>query len=254
MAAPIATAPLRADGRAVAPKAHEVVADQLRQRIVTGELVEGERLPPEEELTALFGVARTTLREALRVLESQGLIAIKRGRGGGPLVTHPNLGPIAAALAVTLQLQGTTVGDLDAARQLIESEIAGRLAAHHTDADLEALERVIDLAAEAADREDGIAFGLAAAVVHETLVARSGNATLTTLTVLLQKMVRAYYTQHMEAVDPALMQRAVRSYRKFVGLIRSGDVDAATSHWLATMRYTIGRRDPDELVTIAAGS
>ena len=242
------------NGRTSARKAHEVVADQLRQQIVSGELTEGQRLPPEEELTAQFGVARTTLREALRVLESQGLIAIKRGRGGGPLVTHPSVEPIAMALAVTLQIQGTTTGDLDTARQLIEPQIAGRLAADHTDADLATLEHAVDLAAEAADRKDGIAFGLAAANVHETLVALSGNNTLTTITLLLQKMVRAYYTQRMDVVDPALMQRAVRSYRKLVGFIRSGDVEGATANWLATMQYTIENRDPDERVTIAAGT
>ena len=98
----------------VTKKAHEVVADQIRQRIVAGELVEGQRLPPEDDLTAQFGVARTTLREALRVLESQGLLAIRRGRGGGPVVTHPDLEPISMALATVLQLQATTVGDLDA--------------------------------------------------------------------------------------------------------------------------------------------
>jgi len=240
--------------RSAPRKAHEVVADQLRQRIVSGELVEGQRLPPEEELTVQFEVARTTLREALRVLESQGLIAIRRGRGGGPLVTHPSVEPIAMALAVTLQIQGTTVGDLDDARQMIEPQIAGQLARHHTVADIGALTAAIDLAAEAAERGDGISFGLAAAAVHETLVERAANATLTTLTVLLQKMVEAYYTKNMDQADPVLMQRAVRGYRKLMVLIEQGDVDGATAHWLATMRYTIGARDPDELVTIAAGT
>ena len=60
--------------QAVTRKAHEVVADQIRQQIVEGVLVEGQRLPPEDDLTVQFGVARTTLREALRVLESQGLL------------------------------------------------------------------------------------------------------------------------------------------------------------------------------------
>ena len=143
------------DGR----KTHAVVADRIRRRIVSGELAEGQRLPPEEELTAQFGVARTTLREALRVLESQGLIEIRRGRGGGPTVTHPDLGPVSTALATSLQLQGTTLGDLDAARRLIETEVAGRLAAEHTDRDLAALQAAIDQAAGAAERSDSLAFG-----------------------------------------------------------------------------------------------
>ena len=234
-------------------KAHVVVADQIRQRIVNGELPLGERLPPEDDLTELFGVARTTLREALRVLESQGLITVRRGRGGGPVVTHPDLEPISMALGVVLQLQGTTVGDLDAARQMIEPQIAGRLAATHTTADLTALEAAIDVASEAAERGDGLAFGLAAVGVHEALVDCSGNTTLTTLTRLLQSMLREYYSRRMDVIEPALMQRAVRGYRKLVRLIREGDVAAATAHWSATMQYTLGGRDPSERVTISAG-
>ncbi|HNI35288.1 MAG TPA: GntR family transcriptional regulator, partial [Microthrixaceae bacterium] len=101
-------------------KTYAVLAVELRDRILNGELAEGERLPVEDDLVEQFGVARSTLREALRVLESQGLITIRRGRGGGPVVTHPDLAPISMALAVSLQLQGTTVADLDEARRLIE--------------------------------------------------------------------------------------------------------------------------------------
>ncbi|MGD9701009.1 MAG: FadR/GntR family transcriptional regulator [Acidimicrobiia bacterium] len=235
-------------------KTHEIIADQLRQQIVSGELQEGQRLPPEDELTTQFGIARTTLREALRVLESQGLIAIRRGRGGGPIVTHPNLEPISTALAVSLQLQHTSVSDLDAARRMLEPQIAGQLARSHDDADLSALEAAIDHAADAAERDDAMAFGLAAARVHETLVERSGNKTLATLSRLLQSMVVAYYARSIDTVDQTLMRRAVRSYRKLLVLIREGDDAAAITHWQALMSYTIGGHDPDEPITIGAGS
>lgn len=235
-------------------KVHQGVADLIRQRIVAGELVEGQRLPPEDDLTAQFGIARTTLREALRVLESQGLLEIRRGRGGGPVVTHPDLEPISMALATVLQLQGTTVGDLDAARQMIEPQIAGQLARQCDTVDLTHLTEAIDLASDVADRGDGIAFGLAAVGVHEALVEASGNSTLATLTRLLQSMLREYYTRRMDSIDPELMRRAVRGYRKLLRLIVQGDDAGATAHWQATMQYTIGERDPNELVTIAAGA
>jgi DNA-binding FadR family transcriptional regulator len=238
----------------VTKKAHEVVADQIRQRIVAGDLIEGQRLPPEDDLTAQFGVARTTLREALRVLESQGLLAIRRGRGGGPIVTHPDLEPISMALATVLQLQATTVGDLDAARQIIEPQIAGQLARQHDSADLTLLTEAIDVASDAAERGDGLAFGLAAVEVHEALVESSGNNTLATLTKLLQSMLREYYTRRMDVIDPELMLRAVRGYRKLLRLIADGDEAGATAHWRATMQYTIGERDPHELITIAPSS
>src|SRR5437764_12461634 len=126
------------DAQARLPKTGEMIAERLRRRIARGELAIGERLPPEDELTATFGIARTTLREALRILESQGLLEIRRGRTGGPVVTMPRIDSLAEGLAVTLQLQGTTAGDLDVARQLIEPRLAGRLADAHTPDDLAA--------------------------------------------------------------------------------------------------------------------
>jgi GntR family transcriptional regulator, transcriptional repressor for pyruvate dehydrogenase complex len=234
-------------------KAHEAVADQIRQWIVDGELAEGQQLMSEDELTEHFGVARPTLREALRVLESQGLLAIRRGRGGGPVVTHPDLERISMALGIVLQLQGTTVGDLDSARQMIEPQIAGQLALCHTEQDLKLIEVAIDAASDAAERNDGMAFGLAAVEVHAALVESSGSITIVTLTRLLQSMLRDYYTKNMDVVDQALMRRAVRSYRKFVRLIRDGDAEGAAAHWRSIMQYTIGAHDRSERVRIAAG-
>lgn len=234
-------------------KTHQLVAESLRQSIVSGELLAGDRLPSEDELTAHFGIARTTLREGLRVLESQGLLEIRRGRGGGPVVTHPTLEPISMALAVTLQLQHTTIGDLDAARRLIEPQIAGQLARRHSPADIAALELAICGAEAAAERDEPLEFGLGAAHVHETLVELSGNSTLATLSKLLQGMVLAYYTHTPERINQTMMRRAVRSYRKFVGLIRAGDEEAAISHWEALMSYTISGRNAAELVIIDTG-
>ncbi len=233
-------------------KTHAVVVEELRGRILRGELAEGERLPVEEELTTHFGIARTTLREALRVLESQGLITIRRGRGGGPIVTHPDLAPISMTLAASLQLQGTTVGDLDEARRMIEPRIAGRLARSHRPEDLAALEAAIDAASEAAEADDAMAFGLAAAGVHDALIESSGNQTMSTLSKLLQHILRAYYTRNTERIDQQLMRRAVRGYRKLLEHITAGDEAAAVAHWDTTMLYTINTRDPDELVTILA--
>jgi len=235
-------------------KTHELVAVQLRDRILSGELKVGDRLPPEDELTEVFGIARTTLREALRVLESQGLITIRRGRGGGPVVTHPSLEPAAMALAVSLQLQEATHGDLDAARRMIEPQVAGELARRHRADDLKALDRAIELADAAAQANDVEAFGFAAANFHETLMERSHNVTITTISMLLHEMVGAFYTQSSAGADQRAMRRAVRSYRKLVDLIRAGDVDGAVAHWHAQMAYTISSGDPSARLSIALGS
>ena len=221
------------------PKTGEVVAERLRRQIARGELTIGQRLPPEDELTAVFGIARTTLREALRILESQGLLEIRRGRTGGPVVTMPKIDSLAEGLAVTLQLQGTTAGDLDVARQLIEPRLAARLAEHHTAEDLVALQTAADRAARAADAADRVAFGAAAAGMHETLMERAGNTTLATFSRLLHALVAQYYVTSATLSDQDKMHRAVRSYRKLVKLIDAGDADDAEEHWRKQMTFTI---------------
>src|SRR4051812_32786766 len=74
-----------------APRAGELVARHIRHRILRGQLKEGERLPPEAELTKAFQVSRPTLREAISVLESEGLVVMKRGAKGGIIVHRPDV-------------------------------------------------------------------------------------------------------------------------------------------------------------------
>ncbi len=220
-------------------KTGEVVAAAIRRQIANGELVVGDRLQSEEEMTESLGVARTTLREALRVLESQGLIAIKRGRGGGPIVTMPELDRLAEPLAVVLQLRATTTTDLDAARALIEPNLAGWLAAKHTDDDLAALSAAATAAQVAADADDRVAFGRAAALVHETLLLRSGNNTLSVISQLLRRILleRYVHAAAASASPPSVMRRAAKSYAKLVRLIAAGEAEAAKAHWEKQMGW-----------------
>ncbi len=234
------------------PRSHELIAERLRTQILSGELVPGDRLPTEDQLMAQFGIARNTLREALRVLESQGLVRVLRGRGGGPVVTRPDLQPMSAALATVLQLRNTTVDDLDTARSLIEPQLVGWLAKHHDESDIAALADAVQRADAATEADDFDAFAAAAVGVHETLIERSGNNTLSVLSQLLHEMVQAYYERHK--VDQKAMRRAVSSYRRLTLLISEGRADEAIAHWQALMSYTISGHDPFELVKQATQS
>lgn len=233
-------------------KTHELVALQLRDRILSGELREGDRLPPEDELTEQLGIARTTLREALRVLESQGLLTIRRGRGGGPVVTHPSLESTAVGLAVALQLKGASLGDLDAARRVIELNVAASLAASHGPDDIAALNGAVAIADAAAQANDQEAFARAAARMHETLIERSGNTTLSTLSQLMHVLVSTYYSRGIQRADQRAMRRAVRSYRRLIELIEAGDADGAVAHWNSLMSYTVRGQDPTRLLHLPA--
>jgi GntR family transcriptional regulator, transcriptional repressor for pyruvate dehydrogenase complex len=99
--------------------AYQQVADELRALIVSGGLSAGQRLPPEQELGAAFGVSRSTLREALRVLSSQHLITTARGVQGGTFVAAPAPGSVSDYLETSIGLMaGADEVDVD---QLLEA-------------------------------------------------------------------------------------------------------------------------------------
>jgi DNA-binding FadR family transcriptional regulator len=120
-----------------------VLADALRARILTGELKPGARLPIEPDLSALYGVSRSTVREALRVLASQNLIATTRGVSGGSFIAYPNPEQIAGYLEASLRLLSQsgnlTIGQLAEARQMLEVPAAGLAARRRSDEQLQNL-------------------------------------------------------------------------------------------------------------------
>ncbi len=215
----------------VSRKTGEAIAESIRYRIADGDLRAGDRLPTEEQFADMLGVARTTLREALRILEFQGLIRIKRGRGGGATITAPDLEGIAGPLAVILQLRGTLVTDLDEARRLIEPQLAARLAEHHTEDDLAALRTAVSACSAAAEADDREAFGLATARFHETIIKRAGNDTLSALSELLHRIVADRYLAAAERSNLGSMRQGVRASWKLVDLITDGEAERALAHW-----------------------
>lgn len=220
-------------------KTGEAVAALIRRRIVRGELPVGTKLPTEEELTEQFGIARTTLREALRILESQGLIHIKRGRGGGGTVTMPDLSRLSESFAGALQMRHTTFDDLDSARRLIEPELTAWLATTHDDEDVAQLKAAANEAASAAEADDQMAFGVAATRFHTLILERGRNTTLSLFSQLLNQLVETRYLLGAQNATQPLLQRAARSYSKLVSLIEAGDADGARAHWQLQMTYMI---------------
>jgi DNA-binding FadR family transcriptional regulator len=113
------------------PKMAELVSDRLRRQIIRGELSTGDALPSETALMARLGVSRPTLREAFRVLESEGLITIRRGAHGGARVQSPN-GEIAGRYAgLLLEFRRTTLADVynapDPRRTVMRGPVGGAL-------------------------------------------------------------------------------------------------------------------------------
>ena len=195
------------DGAARAPrdaKVSHLVAMELRRQILSGELVADRQLATEADLTATFGVSRETVREALRILESQSLVEVRRGRGGGAIVRRPGPASISSYLALLLQLRRTTLADLEEVRAVLEPPLAEQFAVRCTAVDLHVLERLHD--EERAAGDDSLAFVMAAAGFDTAVTERSGNRSMG----LFAGVFRDIYARQLYAAADPTHQEAAR--------------------------------------------
>ncbi|MGK2871198.1 MAG: FadR/GntR family transcriptional regulator [Alphaproteobacteria bacterium] len=119
------------------------VAQGIVREIANKHLLPGAKLPPEHEMVERYGVARATLREALRFLELQGVLSIKPGPGGGPVVDEPHTRNLASTLALMLQFLDTPFRSLIELRQVISPGMAAMAARNARHDDLERLKECI---------------------------------------------------------------------------------------------------------------
>jgi len=120
------------------------VAHQIVDEIGRSALDVGDKLPPEQEMLIRYGVARATLREALRFLELQGVIDLKPGPGGGPIVREPKPDNFASTMALLLQFVGADFRALVEVRQAIGPGMAAHAAERATANDIDLLGGSLD--------------------------------------------------------------------------------------------------------------
>jgi DNA-binding FadR family transcriptional regulator len=206
------------------PKASDVLANELRERILNGEYPEGTALPPERELVIQTAMSRTTVREALRILEVQGLVRIKTGRAGGAFVQRPGQDSVASSVSLLIRGQQIRLADLLETREAIEPFCARLAARNRTDADLAKLE---DANKAIADSEGTLAQFLQANVDWHVGVATASHNEL--LTGLMTALSRAIYaaTENEDFVDAEVRRTTVRAHRSITDAIRAQDPDAA---------------------------
>jgi DNA-binding FadR family transcriptional regulator len=170
------------------PKAAELVAARVRKAVVTGELKDGDSLPNETQMMARFKISRPTAREAIRILESEGIIRVSRGARGGGRVVSPDATIVARAAGLALQTRGVTISDLYEARMLIEAP-AARLAAERRPKTAANALRVF-VSHEFEVIEDRVLISRAIAGFHRLLMDECGNGTLGILALALHDAAR----------------------------------------------------------------
>lgn len=222
-------------------KAAERVAAEIRHQIVVGRLKPGDKLHPENVLQVEFEISRPTMREALRLLESESLIKISRGKHGGARVSEVDVGAVSRQVGVMLQIAGTTLQDVWLARTIIEPPAAGLLALRCEEPVLRELEANIAQAKEAA-RTDLIRYADLSAEFSLLITRHCGSNTLHLLASLIYDIIRRQHEHVTErtitrtSVD-ALRQESIKSRETAVAMMRKGNSAGVQKFWLKHLEH-----------------
>jgi DNA-binding FadR family transcriptional regulator len=211
------------------PRVADLVADSLRDRVLSGELADGDLLPRQEQLIEDFAVSPPSLREAFRILETEGLVTIIRGNVGGAQVELPRPEKVAYLLAMVLQVRGTSIDDVAVSLGELESLCAAMVARRDDRAEVVAtLRRRIEESRLAF--EDTDAYVRVARRFHEDLVHGCGNETLVIVLGAVETLWSAHVeelTLRREAVEPftdlAFRRHSLDAHIAITDAIEAGD-------------------------------
>jgi GntR family transcriptional regulator, transcriptional repressor for pyruvate dehydrogenase complex len=206
------------------PKASDVLARELRERILSGELTEGTALPPERELVKQTQMSRATVREALRILEVQNLVRVRAGRAGGAFVQRPTTKSMASSVTLLIRGQKIKLADLMETREALEPFCAELAARKRTEDELAVLDRANK---DISDPDADLPAFLQANLDWHVGVAMASHNEL--LIGFMTALSHAIYTgtENAAFVDDNVRTVTARAHRSITTAIRNRDADAA---------------------------
>jgi GntR family transcriptional repressor for pyruvate dehydrogenase complex len=210
--------------------AYEQVADQLRELVVSGAIEPGDRLPVEGMLSGEFGVSRSTIREAIRLLSSQSLVHTVRGPAGGTFVSDSDPESLRDYLETSIGMlsgnRGVTVGELLEVREALEVP-AARLAAkrrtaEHVEAMRDAVTRDLDQSGRAERFQQNEEF-------HYHVLAAAGNRLLSVVTGPVYNVIQ---TRFLKDESRPFYPKVHDEHAHIIDCIEASDGDAAATAML----------------------
>lgn len=218
-------------------KAPQEIVYRIRGQILAGLLERGSKLPSEQELMHTFNVSRQTLREALRVLEVQGLLEIRAGSGGGAFVAEVDLETAQMGLINFFHDKDLFIQHLTATRTLLEPYLAEQAALNRTDEDLETLETIHKNCQDAL-RDSELKKVYKYEIRFHTAVA---NAAKNPLLILIENFTSSVLldTKHLLKPDVNFSVHVLDAHEKLIGAIRNRQPEEAREIMLAHVR-TVG--------------
>jgi GntR family transcriptional regulator, transcriptional repressor for pyruvate dehydrogenase complex len=199
------------------------IVRQVREAILEGKLQVGDRLPPEKQLLAKFGVGKHTLREAVRALEAMGFLSIRKGYGGGAVVLEVDMNTTRDSIANFLHFQNVSVRNLSEVRKLVEPYLA-RLAAERLKQDaLDALEDSNQACGEALRL--GQSMSTHEIKFHRILAEASHNPVL----ILILDFVNSVLTDSKAHLEPgaAFSQQVLSAHERILAAVIARDPERA---------------------------
>ncbi len=206
------------------------IVRQIRSAIMSGELKPGQALPNEQDLMAQLGVSKHTLREALRALEGLGFISIKRGAGGGPVVSEINWSTARDYFASFLYFQKFKLADISEVRILMEPYIARQATERMTPEALKELQGVHERCIEAFNNNQDIIRNEAEVHFHVLLGKIAGNPILWVTQDFVNNMLAD--AKHHLKPSKAFAAQVIAAHQRILDAITAGDADTAASAML----------------------
>lgn len=226
----------------------EVIAERIRHVIQTDRLQPGDRLPQEKDLIDQFKAAKGTVREAMKALETQGLLFTRTGPGGGVFVAEPSAEHAMEMLGHYFFFDQPGLEEIYAIRKLLEPEIAASLAGKLSDDDLEKLEgtmRFYDRAPKNLD--DQFEQRAAELDFHTELAQLCPNRLMGFICRLTHKLLRELPLARSIYADPTPSSREeglLFQHRLLTSLIENRPEDAhriALEHMISAEKYMLSK-------------
>jgi len=201
----------------------QVIVDQVKLLIRDGRLQPGDRLPSERELCQRFGVSRVTVREALRVLEASGLVAIRVGAHGGAFLTTPSAERLGEGLADLISLAPLTAANVTEARIIVELGLLPLAVERVTDED------IADLFAMVEEAEKAVAEGNYTVEMSAAFHVRVGECTHNPAIEMLLQSFHGPMRMSLEEshIAAPMSQQGVDEHRVLAEAIQRRDLEAA---------------------------
>ena len=211
-------------------KIYEVIAEQIKQQIMSGDLKPGDRLPTGKELCEMYQVGRSTVREALSALEIMGLIETRQGEGS--TVKTWKAEDMEFLNFQDLLISEETVLELMEARKSLETSISRMAAAKRTEEDLKKLEdNLKNMELNVTNVNESKKFDM---LFHQTLAQSTHNSIM----VHLMKTISDHMDKAMEEIrritlgNPRLSERILKEHRSIYQAVVDQDSDLAQQKML----------------------